>query len=103
MIWTGAAALVLLLFGNAQERPAARPQQGTVTVRHRQIVIRVPGAAQAEGASSLMKWRESRGPSCIAATRLLGATHLSQNSVDLILRDNTRVRARLQRRCRALD
>ena len=103
MIWTGAAALVLLLFGSAQERPAPRAQQGTVTVRNRQIVIRVPSAQQAEAASSLMKWREGRGPNCIAATRLLGATHLRQDSVDLILRDNTRIRARLQRRCRALD
>ena len=36
-------------------------------------------------------------------TRLIGATLLSQNSVDLILRDNSRVRARLQRTCPALD
>lgn len=28
---------------------------------------------------------------------------MSQNSVDLILRDNSRVRARLDRRCPALD
>ena len=53
--------------------------------------------------ASLIKWRESRGPNCIAATRLIGATLLSQNSVDLILRDNSRVRARLQRTCPSLD
>jgi hypothetical protein len=107
MIRSGAAALLLLLLGTAQERPAApRAQQGTINVRHRQIIIRVPSAirpAAPAGAASLIKWRESRGPDCIAATRLMGATLLRQNSVDLILRDNSRVRARLQRRCPALD
>ena len=105
MIRTGAAALLLLLFGSAQEGPAPRGQQGTLTVRHRQIIIRVPSGIRhvAPAGASLIKWRESRGPDCIAATRLIGATLLRQNSVDLILRDNRRVRARLQRRCPALD
>ena len=41
MIRTGAAALLLLL-GSAQDTPVARAQQGSLTVRHRQIIIRVP-------------------------------------------------------------
>ena len=44
-----------------------------------------------------------RGPRCIDPRRILGAAHLSQDSVDLIFRDNTRVRARLEGRCPALD
>jgi len=105
MIRTGAAALLLLLIGGARDTPVANAQHGTVTVRHRQIIIRVPSGARAIGAAgaSLVKWRESRGPDCIPATRLIGATLLRQNSVDLILRDNSRVRARLQRSCPALD
>ena len=106
MIRTGAAALLLLLLGSAQDTPVARAQQGSLTVRHRQIIIRVPSGpprAIAPAGASLIKWRESRGPNCIAATRLIGATLLSQNSVDLILRDNSRVRARLQRTCPSLD
>jgi hypothetical protein len=104
MIRTGGAALLLLLFGSAQERPTP-PVQGTVTVRHRQIIVRVPSGIRqvAPAGASLIKWREGRGPDCIAAARLIGATLLRQNSVDLILRDNSRVRARLQRSCPALD
>ena len=104
MIRTGGAALLLLLFGSAQERPAP-PARGTVTVQHRQIIIRVPSGIRqvAPAGASLIKWREGRGPDCIAATRLIGATLLRHNSVDLILRDNSRVRARLQRSCPALD
>ena len=106
MIRTGAAALLLLLVGSAQDRNAAYAQQGALTVRHRQIIIRVPSGPPrqiAPAGASLIKWRESRGPDCIAAARLIGATLLRQNSVDLILRDNSRVRARLQRSCPALD
>ena len=105
MIRTGAAALLLLLFGSAQERPTPPRAQGALTVRHRQIIIRVPSGIRevAPAGASLIKWREGRGPDCIAATRLIGATLLRQNSVDLILRDNSRVRARLQRSCPALD
>lgn len=106
MIRTGGAALMLLLFGAAQERPTPTPPaQGTLTVRHRQIIVRVPSGVRevAPAGASLMKWREGRGPDCIAATRLIGATLLRANSVDLILRDNSRVRARLQRSCPALD
>ena len=105
MIRTGAAALLLLLSGGGQERAAPpRAQSGTLTV-HRQIIIRVPSGLRqvAPAGASLIKWREGRGPDCIAATRLIGATFLRQNSVDLILRDNSRVRARLQRSCPALD
>ena len=106
MIRTGAAALLLLLFGSAQERPTPpRAQQGTLTVRHRQIIIRMPrGPRQVvPSGSSLIEWREGRGPRCVPANQLIGATSLRPSSVDLILRDNSRIRARLQRRCPALD
>ena len=106
MIRTGATVLLVLLSGSAEQRPAApQPPRGTIFVQHRQIVIRVPSGirAVAPAGASLIKWRESRGPDCIVATQLIGATLLRQNSVDLILRDNSRVRARLQRSCPALD
>ena len=104
MILAGATALLMLIFGGGQERraPAA---QGTVSVRHQQIIIRVPSGARqlAPAGASLVQWRESRGPRCVAASRLVGATLLRQDSVDLILRDNSRIRARLQSSCPALD
>ena len=100
----GATALLLLL-SSSQESATTPRSQGTVTVRHRQIIVRVPSGIRqvAPAGASLIKWRESRGPDCISATRLIGATLLRQNSVDLIMRDNSRVRARLQSSCPALD
>ena len=105
MIRTGAAVLLLLLSTSAEQAPPRPRAEGGLIVRQRQIIIRVPSGIRqvAPAGASLIKWREGRGPDCINATRLIGATLLRQNSVDLILRDNSRVRARLQRRCPALD
>jgi len=104
MILAGSAALALLLaFGGGQETP--RGERGSVSVRHQQIIIRITAGERrpAPPGGAPIQWRESRGPRCIAAGRVLGATMLGQDSVDLVLRDNSRVRARLQRRCPALD
>jgi hypothetical protein len=103
MIRAAAAALLALVLGPAdaskQVRPRA-PEARAVTVRG-QVIIRVStGAGRAIPA---MRWDESRGPRCVATNRIVGAALLGQNSVDLIFRDNSRVRARLERRCPALD
>ncbi len=105
MILTGTAVLLLLAYQSAASRPPAPPVQGSVTVRHQRIIVRMPAGVRqvAPAGPSLIQWRESRGPRCIAARQVVGATLLRQNSVDLILRDNSRIRARLQRRCPALD
>lgn len=100
----GAAALFLLAFGGGQGEQRPPPPQMNMTVRY-QILIRVPrGARQiAPAGMSLIRWREGRGPRCVPAGQIVGATLLGQNSVDLLLRDRTRLRARLESRCPALD
>ena len=106
MIKWGASALLLLLTGAAEPQAASpRPMQlAQVSVRQ-QIVVRVPmnGRRVAPASASLIHWKEGRGPKCVAAREIVGASLLSQNSVDLILRDKRRVRARLENSCPALD
>ena len=48
-------------------------------------------------------WKESRGPKCIARSDIAAASVNGLKSVDFILRDRTRHRARLQNNCPALD
>ena len=105
MIFGGTAALLMLAFGGFdQAAPARGTQIAQVRIRQ-QIIIRIPqGVRQvAPAGASLIQWRESRGPRCVSASTIIGATMIGQSSVDLILRDNSRVRARLERRCPALD
>ncbi|MGE0180596.1 MAG: hypothetical protein AB7O91_12345 [Sphingomonas sp.] len=100
-----AAALFLLVFGGQDnQRPLRAPQAGNMTVRY-QILVRVPRGVReiAPAGRSLIRWRERRGPRCIAAGQIVGATLLGQNSVDLLMRDRSRLRARLESRCPALD
>jgi hypothetical protein len=101
MILAGAAALLAYTLSGAQVQ---QPQRPSVSVRQ-QFIIRVqrgPRLALPAGASPI-DWEERRGPRCIAASRIAGATLLGQNSVDLILKDRSRIRARLENRCPALD
>jgi hypothetical protein len=105
MIRAGIAALLLLAFGDGDgdRQPAARPAQGTITV-HQQIIIRVqagPGPV-ATAAPPVLRWEEHRGPRCVDPRRIVGALFPGPDSVDFILRDNSRIRARLDRRCPAL-
>ena len=106
MIVAGAAAWILFTFvGQEAPRPPAPPRaRGSISMRQ-QIIIRVPRGVRTAipASSSLIQWRESRGPRCLSATQIVGATLLGQNSVDLILRDNSRIRARLESGCPALD
>jgi hypothetical protein len=101
-----AAALLLALVGAAAPSPGeAQTQYGQVVYRER-IMIRVSEGLRGDSPASpsqLLRWKEKKGPKCIAMRAIAGAALIGQNSVDLILRDRSRVRARLESSCPALD
>ena len=108
MIRVAAAALLLFVApdgGDAQ--PRQRQPGGSVTF-HQQIIVRVsPGGrramSQLGAGRNPVSWEEERGPRCIPARQIAHAALMRQQSFDLVLRDRTRLRARLERRCPALD
>ena len=103
MILASTAALMLLVLGGAGEAaPAEGVRYAQVTVRQ-QIIVRMPPRPVQPAGASLLSWREGRGPRCVQARSVIGATALGRNSVDLLLRDNSRVRARLDSSCPGLD
>jgi hypothetical protein len=109
MIRLAAAALALLaggVPGLATEGPAGPADQFAAAIQvivRQQIIIRVPQPGRGVPVSATtMHWREGNGPRCLAANQILAATP-SQSSVDFIMRDQSRVRARLGRRCGGLD
>ena len=104
MILAGTAALLMLSLGTSAQRPPAPPQRNSVSMRRQQIIIRVPSGIRriAPAGTSLIQWRERTGRA--ASPRASRRRNLfRQESVDLILRNNSRIRARLNRRCPALD
>ena len=83
---------------------AAAPMQFAQIMIREQIIVRVPRPRQVpSAASSAIRWKESKGPKCLAAKSIVGASVPGENSVDLILRNNSRVRAKLETSCPALD
>lgn len=118
LIRAAIAALLALAFGggDSSKQPQRPPITGSVTFHEQIIIVRTPAGVRPMGNAaaaattgqqapnaSRIRWEEHRGPRCIAWSQIAGAGLLSQDSVDLVFRDATRVRARLERHCPALD
>lgn len=98
------AAMLLAGSGTAarSDAPIAMPERfAQITIRER-VIIRVPTRAPAPPARPI-KWKEKKGPRCIVLGTLAAAAVTKPDSVDLIMRGGTRLRARLDRSCPALD
>lgn len=102
-----ATAVALMLFGWGASTAEPRPDSvGERSVRVRQqIIIRVARgpSPRAPAGGSLLRWKEGGKVTCVEAERIAGATMLGPKSFDLVLQDNRRVRAKMGRRCPALD
>lgn len=48
-------------------------------------------------------WREKKAPKCVAMRNIVGMSAVQRDSIDLITRQKQRLRAQLNRGCRALD
>lgn len=85
-----------------------RPR-GTVLAQLRveqRVVIRVP--TQPANITTLapskpLKWKEKKGPRCVALNRLRAAAVTGDDSIDLVLQDGARLRAKLNSSCPAID
>src|SRR3546814_9452903 len=83
---------------------AHEPLQFAQMSIRRQIIIRVPvRVRKAAPDAPKVEWTESRGPDCVEDKSIAGTALPGQNSVDLLLRDSSRSRAKLENSCPALD
>lgn len=84
-------------------------------VIEQQLIIRVPaqrsqlnnfaaGPMRSKRATELpIVWKEKNAPKCVAMRNILGMQAVQRDSIDLITRQKQRLRAQLNRGCRALD
>ncbi len=104
--WSPAAFLLMSLAGVPDDPSPADPIQFAQVMIREQILIRVPARVRNTPrvvVPPAVEWKESRGPKCVQMRSIAGATLLSPNSFDLVLRDRSRIRAKLEKRCPALD
>lgn len=81
--------------------PGMRVQQLTI---HERIIIRVPRvSAPLAVPMPMTRWKEKKGPKCLSPAQFAGAMISGPGLVDVMLDDGRRVRAKLDRECRALD
>jgi hypothetical protein len=94
-------AAMLLVAALAPAGDPAPLQYAQLTIRE-QVIIRFSGRLQPVQESSV-EWKEGKKIKCIPARIVAGAAVPTEHSVDLILRNQARVRAKLDASCPALD
>ena len=84
-------------------------------VIEQQLIIRVPARRSqlndfAAGPTPLRRatelpivWKEKQAPKCVSMRNIMGMQAVQRDSIDLITRQKQRLRAQLNRGCRALD
>ena len=92
---------MLLATGEAQS-PSARPSAPTVRVMtvQQQTILRVPVRPYPQ---MKFRWEEEKGPKCLPVRAIAGAMLSGSDSIDIVLRNRQRVRARLESECKGLD
>ena len=86
-------------------RPApARIQVAQISI-HERVIIRVPRMSRMpmRTVDRTIEWKEHKGPKCVAVAEIAGAMLNKDGAVDLLMDDQTRLRARLDGDCMPLD
>ena len=83
-------------------------RDGTVFAQmtvHERVIIRLPrmGAARRTPSPPPVRYKEKKGPKCVAAADLGGAMIQEPGAVDLVMSGGKRLRARLDKDCGPLD
>jgi hypothetical protein len=106
-------ALLLLASATTVGAPVPVPQTAgadlaQVTLRER-IIIRIPSAPSPVAAplpkvvaAPPVRWKEKKGPKCIAANQLGGAVVGATDSIDLVLKGGARLRTQIDGDCAGL-
>ena len=102
-------ALILLALvpgASAQESRIEEVEVAQLTL-HQRIIIRIPRLpftrSRKDDPPEGIRWEEKKGPKCVPMVRIEGALLAAPASVDLIIEDGNRVRAKLDKNCPSLD
>ncbi len=94
-------SLIPALLGFAAMQPGIVGQTVTRLVVQDEVILRVP--VQPHPFGPRIEWVEKKGPKCIPAGIIRRAMLSGEGQLDFLLADRSRVRARLDEDCPALD
>lgn len=78
------------------------PVTVTRLVVQQEVILRVP-VLRPRPPRRPIRWEEKKGPKCIAAGQIVAAALGNERSVDFLLRDRTRIRAKMDGACPTLE
>lgn len=87
------------LIGIAADAPQEPSAVRRVVIRN-ELILRIPVRPRL---SPKVEWTERKGPKCIEIDTIAAAMLSGPSSIDFVLRDRSRVRAKMDSQCRALD
>src|SRR5690242_7728764 len=90
-----------LLLGLFAGQPAAVQQSVTRLIVQDEVILRIPIAPRPMGPP--IQWVEHKGPKCIPAGAIRGAILSGPEQVDFVVGNRSRIRARFDEDCPALD
>lgn len=95
-------SILLFLFA-----PAGEPVQLAQLTIEQRVMVRVPMARKGRAPARIVPdarpvWKEKKGPRCVALKSIRSAAVVVGNGVDLMLADDHRYRARLERGCNSM-
>ena len=102
MTFAGLFGFIAMLFGASEaEAPPGRsaPSVRVMTVQ-RQMILRVPVRPQPR---MNFRWEEEKGPKCLPVQAIAGAMLSGSDTIDIVLRNRQRIRAKLDNDCEGLD
>ena len=81
---------------------AAEPRAVSSITIEQTTIFRIPVRPHPQ-VMPLVDWREQKGPKCLAAADIAGAMLSGPDTIDFVMRDRQRIRARVDDDCTALD
>lgn len=87
-----------------RERSSATLEIAQIQIEQHTVVrIRPMPMQPAQRPALRVRWEEKKGPPCIQRAAVAGAMVSSPDSIDLVLRGGSRMRAKLARSCPSID
>ena len=99
MTFAGFFGFIALLLVGAEPDPASAPSVRVMTVQ-RQLIVSVPVRPHP---IVQFRWEEDKGPKCVPVGAIAWALLAGEDSIDLVLRNRQRIRAKLDGDCAGLD
>lgn len=102
MTFAGLFGLIALLLASSEAEPPSvgPPAKVRMMTVQRQMILRVPVRPYPR---LKFHWEEEKGPKCFPVQAIAGAMLSGSDTIDIVLRNRQRIRARLDNDCEGLD